>query len=293
MPERKRTTKRDARRAVREGRQVWERAPRAAGAAYERSMRSLAKRLRQIIDEHADAIASVEARKLLQQIEAPHQPEPTLTQPAAAEVATATTLQETLKRFAQSPELREWANQQVARMLGSVSAGNLKAWMEHSKAISEGLREEIRGADIGPLLDKLREENVHLITTLPETAARQVQEIVTEAQISGVRSESLADQIRELGDITEVEAIRIARTETARASSMLVQVRSESVGSTHYVWKTSRDSDVRKEHRELNGKVFAWDDPPVASRPEYGIRAHPGCFPNCRCYPSPILPDAE
>jgi SPP1 gp7 family putative phage head morphogenesis protein len=289
MAERKRTTRREARREVKEARQVWERAPRAADAAYERALKSLARRLRQIIDEHADAIATVEARKLLAEVER----QPDLTRPTAAELATTTTLQETLKRFAESPELHQWANRQVGRMLGSLSAGNLKAWMEHSKAISEGLRAEIRGADIGPLLNKLREENVHLITTLPETAARQVQEIVTEAQISGVRSESLVGQIRELGDITEVEAIRIARTETARASSMLVQVRAESVGSTHYMWKTSRDSDVRKEHRALNGKVFAWTDPPVASRPEYGIRAHPGCFPNCRCYPSPILPDVE
>ena len=95
--------------------------------------------------------------------------------------------------------------------------------------------------------------------------------------------------IQRTGEVTKARADLISRTEVSRTAATLTQVRAEHVGSTHFIWVTSGDSDVRESHKKLNGKVFMWSDPPVCDPPNY--RALPGCIWNCRCYAHVILPD--
>lgn len=54
----------------------------------------------------------------------------------------------------------------------------------------------------------------------------------------------------------------------------------------YYVWRSMRDGDVRHEHRILDGQVFRWDDPPVATKD--GLRLHPGQPWGCRCRGVPL-----
>jgi gas vesicle protein len=52
-----------------------------------------------------------------------------------------------------------------------------------------------------------------------------------------------------------------------------------------YQWKTQEDSRVRKTHRKLANKIFAYDDPPTTID-EYGHThtGHPGTDWGCRCW---------
>jgi len=84
-------------------------------------------------------------------------------------------------------------------------------------------------------------------------------------------------------------ATLIARTETARTASVLVQARAQHVGAESYVWKTAGDWKVRPSHRKLNGTVHRWDDPPLSDLPDY--HSHPGQIFNCRCVALPIIPE--
>ena len=93
-----------------------------------------------------------------------------------------------------------------------------------------------------------------------------------------------------IGGTTKARANTIARTEVSRASTMFTQARAEAIGSDGYIWRSSEDSDVRDEHKELNGKFFKWNEPPVADK-RTGIRAHAGCIWNCRCYAEPVIPE--
>lgn len=54
-----------------------------------------------------------------------------------------------------------------------------------------------------------------------------------------------------------------------------------------YQWKSMGDEKVRLLHQKLNGKIFSYDDPPVAE--ENGDRYHPGEKHNCRCRALPVF----
>jgi SPP1 gp7 family putative phage head morphogenesis protein len=111
-----------------------------------------------------------------------------------------------------------------------------------------------------------------------------------EAALNGKRASEVAAQIAQTGEDTESRATLIARTEIAKSNANITQARANYVGATHYVWRTAEDSDVRETHAELDGKVFAFSDPPdIPGEGQHG----PGEFPNCRCYAEPIIPGDE
>jgi SPP1 gp7 family putative phage head morphogenesis protein len=95
----------------------------------------------------------------------------------------------------------------------------------------------------------------------------------------GRRYADLVDMIRNTTGVTVSRATLIARTETAKAQSAIVQARSQTLGIEGYIWRTVMDIDVRPEHQRLEGTFHRWDDPPVAEAS--GERHHPGAFPNC------------
>lgn len=85
----------------------------------------------------------------------------------------------------------------------------------------------------------------------------------------------------------------ISRTETAKASSALTQARSEDLGLSWYVWRTSHDARVRGSHAHMSDVLCSWTDPPS---PEalMGVKSGLGTYaagscPNCRCYSEPVL----
>lgn len=184
--------------------------------------------------------------------------------------------------------IRPWAQKTSIRMLADVGHRNDAVWFEMSKSMGRALREEIRSAPTGQAMRDLLQENVHLITTMPLNAAERVHKLTLEGIVNGTRASSIAQEIMYSGHVAKTDANRIARTEVARTASILTQVRSEHIGSTAYIWRTSKDEAVRKSHKEMEGQVVDWDHPPTLSD---GTVTHAGQIYNCRCYPEPIVPD--
>lgn len=185
--------------------------------------------------------------------------------------------------------VREWAVASGARMLAEVEHRDAQAWARHSRNMSEGMQREIAQAPTGDLLRALLAEQVGLITSLPREAASRVQELAVRGMEGSERPLHVAQEIMRTGEVTESRAKLIARTEVARASSLMTESRAKFIGSEGYIWRTAQDRDVREEHRKLNGKYFRWDSPPVAGT--NGMRYHAGCGPNCRCVPEPVIPE--
>lgn len=185
--------------------------------------------------------------------------------------------------------VREWAVASGARMLAEVEHRDAQAWARHSRNMSEGMQREIAEAPTGDLLRALLAEQVDYITSIPRQAAARVQELAVRVVEAGERSGSIVEEILRTGDVAESRAKLIARTEVARASSLMTESRAKFIGSEGYIWRTAGDRDVRPEHRKLNGKYFRWDAPPVAG--SNGERAHAGQIYNCRCNPEPVIPE--
>ena len=191
-----------------------------------------------------------------------------------------------LQRYAEV--IRPWAQAAAQRMVTEVARRDEQAWQRLSREIGRELGRELRLSPIGDEVRRLQAEQVSLITSIPLDAAERVQRLTREYAAGGRRYDELASMLARSQQVTVNRATLIARTETARAQSAITQARARYVGAEAFIWRTARDRDVRRAHRVLEGRVFRWDDPPVAE--ENGERHLPGAFPNCRCYAEPILP---
>lgn len=192
-----------------------------------------------------------------------------------------------LERYSQA--LDPWAKSVAARFMAEIAQKELRAWRQLTQAMGIALRKEITEAPIGKVTQQLIADQVHLIKSLPLEAGQRVQEMATKALYDGTRAESMVEEIMKIGNVTRARATLIARTETARATTMLTKARAESAGLDSYIWRTARDNRVRPSHRALEGTVHKWASPPLSDPPNH--HAHPGCIWNCRCVAEPIIPD--
>jgi SPP1 gp7 family putative phage head morphogenesis protein len=191
-----------------------------------------------------------------------------------------------------SKRLGPWAARQSAKMLAQVSKKNAVAWKKNAKEMHAALQTNVAKADVGMKAVELMTEQVALIESIPLRAAERAQKLALEAFYNGGRASEIAEELSRSGKVSETDAIRIARTEVARANSVITQARAEAAGSKQYIWRNSGDAAVREAHKKYHGKkldgmVFSWDSPPTL---DDGTTGHPGTFPNCRCYPEPFFP---
>jgi SPP1 gp7 family putative phage head morphogenesis protein len=198
------------------------------------------------------------------------------------------TIEQLLKAY--SDMLKGWATQTASNMLMDVALRDEQAWQTMAKELSRGLREEIRNAPTGQVMRQLLAEQVGLIQSIPIEAAQRVHRLTLAGLEDSTRFQEIAKEIQRTEEVTTSRAVLIARTETARTAATLTQARAEHIGADSYIWRTSGDSTVRSDHKKLNGKIFQWNNPPVADE-RTGERANPGCIWNCRCFAEPILTD--
>lgn len=188
--------------------------------------------------------------------------------------------------------LDPWARRTSTRTAEAVDASNKRTWKKQSAEIKTALKEESQGR-IGAAQRKWHIEQVELIKSIPQDAAARAQALARKAISEGGRAESLEGIIKQMAgteDYALNKATLIARTEISKANTALTRARSENLGVTHYIWTTVGDADVRDSHAEMEGQICSWEDPPEV---EGEGAHHPGDFPNCRCFASPVLPDFD
>ena len=172
-------------------------------------------------------------------------------------------------------------------MLAEVERRDAAMWKQHAKEMGEGVRQAVTNSPVSYALTALQDSQVELITSLLFEAAQRVHDLSLESLIDSRRAAEVARDILATGHVTEARARLIARTEVARASSNLVQVRSQYAGSEGYIWRTSGDFDVRDSHAKMEGKYVRWSSPPTLDK----MTGHAGTLPNCRCFAEPMFPD--
>jgi SPP1 gp7 family putative phage head morphogenesis protein len=202
---------------------------------------------------------------------------------------TAASLQTLLRAYGQA--LKPWAVSACSRMLGEVDARDRDFWRDLSANISSQLKHDILRTPVGPALRGLLNEQVGLIQSLPIEAAERVHSLTVRGLLDSTRANEIAAEIKRTGEVTDSRAQLIARTEVARTASILTETRARAAGALFYVWETSRDADVRPGHRAMQGQICRWDDPPAVNENGRIMYHHPGRFPNCRCWASPLITD--
>ena len=132
-------------------------------------------------------------------------------------------------------------------------------------------------------LENYVEQNVSLIKSVDERYFTDVQNEVFSGARQGLSTKDISARIRDKGRVAKNRADLIARDQVASFNGQLSKLRQTNLGVGRYVWRSSLDERVRPEHREREGKIFSWDDPP--------FDGHPGEPINCRCYAEPIIED--
>ena len=149
-----------------------------------------------------------------------------------------------------------------------------------------------------PLLATMQtavETNVELIKSIPSRYFDRVEEALTDGWTSGLRWESTVEQIQKIGDLTENDAIRIARDQSGKMNSEFNRARQLQVGIRKYQWSTSEDERVRPSHEDMesggeNGDgIYSWDEPGPLAGTIDGEPCHPGQDIQCRCVATPIV----
>jgi SPP1 gp7 family putative phage head morphogenesis protein len=186
--------------------------------------------------------------------------------------------------------LLPWATHTSTRILQEIDARDRDSWRSLGNAISSALHREILSAPTGQLMRELLSQQVRLIQSIPIEAAKRVHALTLKGLENSTRASEIAREIRRSGEVAESRAILIARTEVARTASTLTQVRSEYIGSTSYIWETTKDADVRPGHLAMQGRICEWARPPAVNESGRIMHFHPGKIWNCRCWPRPILP---
>ena len=184
-----------------------------------------------------------------------------------------------------SAKVEKWSGKVAENMVDKLNSANLRDWHKHSQKLSKSLRQDVKNKQVAGIIDNLMREQKFWICSLPGDAADKIQSYMTEATIRGDRWETLVDKILKIPGMNYRRAKLIARTEGAKAASILTQARAQSIGCTHFIWRAVLDNRTRPSHRAMNGHVCEYARPPIVE----GLPLIPGQTYNCRCHAEPII----
>lgn len=132
-------------------------------------------------------------------------------------------------------------------------------------------------------------DNMELwIKGFTEDMIGELREDVEENAMQGYRFDRLIKKITDRSYVSVNKARFLARQETSLFMSQYRKERFSEAGVTRYRWSTSRDGRVRDSHKNLDGTIQLYSQPPIVD-PHSGRRANPGQDFNCRCVDLPIL----
>lgn len=132
------------------------------------------------------------------------------------------------------------------------------------------------------------DENVGLISTLPDELLGEMQGIVEEGFLNGRSNRDIVRDIQERFGVSRNKARFYATDQLSKLNEDITHQQQTECGVEEYVWSSSRDQRVRERHAQLDGTKHRWDTPPIVDT-KTGRRAHPGEDYRCRCVALPVF----
>lgn len=141
------------------------------------------------------------------------------------------------------------------------------------------------------IMSKAVKENFKMIKTIPDKMLDIMNHKYTSTLIEEVAKGTLSrGSFRKmLASHGHKNATVIARTETAKLQTTILQARATDLGSVAYIWLASNDKRTRPSHKAMNGVVVFWSHKPTLDK----MVGHAGEYPNCRCSPNPIMDEDD
>lgn len=132
--------------------------------------------------------------------------------------------------------------------------------------------------------------NFKMIRSIPQSVLKLVEYDYANILIKEVAEGKLSRGAfeRKMAEHGHKNAKLIARTETAKLQTAILENRALNLGSVAYEWLSSNDKRTRKSHRAMNGVIVFWrqdSEKPLLDN----MRGNAGEFPNCRCTPQPLF----
>jgi len=134
-------------------------------------------------------------------------------------------------------------------------------------------------------------ETANLIKALPQQYLGRVQTELMQAVTQGQGLKQIAPTMKALYGKSIRHARMVAGDQCAKAYTAINTQRCVDLGIQEFEWiHTSIPKVPRKDHVELNGKIFRFDDPPVIGV-MYGkeVKGMPNKMPNCKCMFRPVI----
>lgn len=116
----------------------------------------------------------------------------------------------------------------------------------------------------------------------------KMREVVGQMAIDGESRLTIQEYIQNQFKVSQRKAKFLARNESSIAVTEYLSAKYQEEGFTEFKWITNLDGRERPLHKELNGKIFRFDNPPIIDE-RTGQRGLPGETYNCRCTFVPIL----
>ena len=161
---------------------------------------------------------------------------------------------------------------------------SMKEWKKTvDKTLGINLLEDYYSGDVyEDMLQRWVSNNVELIKTIPHSSLGKMKELIYDGYMSGRTTTNIIKDIQTQYGRDKRHATLIARDQTAKLNAEITQYQQRDAGIEEYEWSTSGDIRVRDSHKQLNGKIFHWNAPPVVDK-RTGRRCHPGEDYQCRC----------
>lgn len=154
-----------------------------------------------------------------------------------------------------------------------------KFTIDTTKITSE-LREIIKASSI---------EAVSYIQQIPNGLITTVQNEVMRSVVGGTGLEGLIPFLKDAYNYSDRKVKLTALDQTRKVYNGMVNAKCKQAGFEYYIWRhTSGSKYPRKDHIDMDGKIYRFDDPPIVVK-ETGEKGIPGTAINCRCRMQPIL----
>lgn len=120
---------------------------------------------------------------------------------------------------------------------------------------------------------------------IPEMRAK-----VQELTLQGYRPDSIAKMLQKEYGIKERKAKFLSQNETSIMLAEYKRVTYQKIGFEYFKWSTIMDGKERERHKQLNGQIYRYDDPPYIDE-NLTRKGLPGEDYNCRCEAIPFKYD--